>query len=156
MKVGIIVHSKTGNTFSVAEKLKERLTGDGTIVELRRIEPVGGEPAGIKDLSAITFEPSPEVTGFDRLIFAGPVRGFSMSPILGAYINKLPSLKNQKVDLFVTQSFPKPFLGGNQAISQMTAACTGKGAIIGKTGIVNNMSKKRQSMIEDVIERLSK
>ncbi len=43
MKIGIIVYSQTGNTFSVAEKLKAKLTAAGHNVNIERLTTVGGE-----------------------------------------------------------------------------------------------------------------
>ena len=36
MKIGIIVYSKTGNTYSVAEKLESSLAKAGHTVEIKR------------------------------------------------------------------------------------------------------------------------
>ena len=37
MKIGILVHSKTGNTYSVAEKLEERLLKEGHLVTFEKV-----------------------------------------------------------------------------------------------------------------------
>jgi len=155
MKISIIVHSKTGNTYFVAEKLKDKLVASGHSVNLNRIVPVGGEVANVTDIKSITFDPQPNVSGYDTVILCAPVRGFSISPVLAAYLSKIDTLKDQKVDLFVTQQFPYPWMGGNHAISQMRSNCESKGAIIGMTGIVNWSSKKREKMIEELVNKLT-
>jgi hypothetical protein len=155
MKIGIVIHSNTGNTYSVAEKLRDKLVTNGHSVEMRKIVPVDGENINESDITKITFNPQPNVTGFDELIICAPVRGFSISPVLAAYLSKINSLKGLKVDLFVTQYLPFTWMGGNRAISQMKSTCETKGAIVGKTGIINWKSKKKNYMISDVVERFS-
>jgi menaquinone-dependent protoporphyrinogen IX oxidase len=154
MKIRIIVHSQTGHTYTVAEKLKNKLTAGGHFVDLKKIEPVGGESLNNTDISKIAFDHQPNVSGYDAVIFCAPVRGGSISPVLAAYLAKIDTLKDKKVDLFVTQFFPYSWMGGKQAISQMRKKCEDKGAIIGTTGIVNWKNRKREKMIEEVVNKL--
>ncbi len=51
MKTAIIVHSLTGNTLSVAERLKDNLEKRGVSVYLEKIEPSGGENKNEMDLA---------------------------------------------------------------------------------------------------------
>jgi flavodoxin len=152
MKIGLFVHSHTGNTLSVAEQLTKKLQNDGHTVELRRLEPVGGENKNEIDINKISFKPEPEISGYDFVIIGAPVRGFSISPVLAAYLNKVPSLKGQKIDLFVTQAFPYSWMGGNNAIKQMRSACEKKGAVIGKTSIINWRNNKKEAQIRELID----
>ena len=156
MKIGIIVHSSTGNTYSVAQKLMEKLKSEGHTVDTKRIEPIGGDNTNISDISKIKFDVQPDVSQYDALLFAGPVRGFCISPVLAAYLALIPSLKGKKVGLFVTQMFPFPWMGGNHAIAQMKNICAAKGAVISETGIVNWKSKKREEKMITVVEKLSR
>jgi hypothetical protein len=64
-------------------------------------------------------------------------------------------LQGKKVACFVTEFFPFPWIGGNQAIGQMKKMCESKGATVGATGIVNWLNFRRKHQIHDVIERLS-
>ena len=106
------------------------------------------------DINKINFQPEPEISGYDLVIIGAPVRGFSISPVLAAYLNKVPSLKGQKIDLFVTQAFPYSWMGGNNAIKQMRNACEQKGATVVKTAIVNWRSKKKDAQIQELIKVL--
>lgn len=152
MKIGIIVHSQTGNTYSVAQKLQEKLQKTGQSADIQRIEPVDEKQGDAKKVQLKTI---PDISQYDALIFGGPVRGFSMSPVVAAYLSSIPSLQGKKVALMVTQSFPFPMLGGNQAISQMKKACESKGVLVCGTGIVNWSRKTREKMITEVVEKLS-
>lgn len=156
MKIGLFVHSFTGNTLSIAEQLTEKLQKGGHTVELKRLEPVGGEDKNEIDIHRISFQPEPEISGYDYVIIGAPVRGFSISPVLAAYLNKVPSLKGQKIDLFVTQAFPYRWMGGNNAIKQMRNTCEKMGAVVGNTAIINWRNKKKEAQIQELLELLGK
>lgn len=151
MKIGLFIHSHTGNTLAVADQLIEKLKKNGHSVELRKLEPVGGENTNEIDINKINFAPEPDMSGYDNVIIGAPVRGFSISPVLSAYVNKVSSLQGQKVDLFVTQAFPYAWMGGNNAIKQMRNICERKGAIVGKTAIINWKNKKKDTQIQELI-----
>jgi menaquinone-dependent protoporphyrinogen IX oxidase len=154
MNIGLLIHSLTGNTLSVAEQVREKLLKAGHTVELRKLEPVGGENTKEIDINRIFFQPEPEVSGFDYVIIGAPVRGFSISPVLASYLSRVPSLKGLKVELFVTQAFPYSWMGANNAIKQMRIACEKKGASIGNTAVVNWRSKKKEEQIRELINLL--
>ncbi len=156
MKIGIIVHSQTGNTYSVVQKLKEKLLRAGHSVNVERLEPADREKTNVKDATKIQLKAKPDISSYDRLIFAGPVQGASISSVLAFYLNQTASLQNKKVICLVTEFFPYPWMGGNHTISQMKNICESKGASIMGTGIVNWMGIKREKRIEDVVERLSR
>lgn len=152
MKIGIIVHSETGNTYSVALKLHEKLIAVGHLVEIERLRPIGAEQT---DANKIRFEKLPDTGRYDALVIGGPVRGFSISPVLAAFIEQTKSLQNKKVACFATQFFPYPWMGGNRTIAQTKKICESKGAEVLGTGIVNWKSKQREKKITEVVEKLS-
>jgi flavodoxin len=147
MKIGIIVFSFTGHTYSVAEKIKQGLLSKGCSVNLERVEIEGDKyPSN----GVFEFKTVPTVDKYDFLIFGSPVEGFMLSKVMEKYLNQITSLEKKKIACFVTQTFPYPWLGGNSAIKQMKRICEKKGAIIVETGIVNWSNKKRNEMIENV------
>ncbi len=154
MKIGLFIHSHTGNTLSVAEQLRDKLLMNGHIVELKKLEPTGGENTNVVDINKISFLPEPDMSGYDYVMIGAPVRGFSISPVLAAYLSKIAALKGQKVDLFVTQAFPYAWMGGNNAIKQMRNVCDQKGATVVNTAIVNWKNKKRDAQIQELITLL--
>lgn len=156
MKIGIMIHSNTGNTYSVAEKLRDKLIKDGHFVDLDKLEPVGGENTNETDIKKIIFDKQPDLSKYDALVFGGPVRGFSISPVLSAYLSLIPSLKNKKVSILVTEHFPYPWMGGNHTIGQIKKICESKGATIIATGVVNWKNKRREEKIVAVVDNLSK
>lgn len=134
IKIGIIVHSQTNNTYSVAQKLQEKLQEMGNDVEIKRVSMVGGDvPKNKKD---IQIEDPPEISGYDALIFAAPVHAFSLAPAMQVYLKQISSLHDKKVALFVTKGLPFKFTGGTRAIGQMKNICKSKGGKIVGTDIV--------------------
>ncbi len=147
-----IVHPHTGNTYSVAEKLQENLLRKGHSVSIEKIIALQDNQ---QDVQKIVLERIPQISGYDALIFGAPVRGFSLSPVMKAYISQIPSLQQKKVVCYVTEFFPYPWMGGNQAITQMTKICEAKNTKIIATGIVN-WSRYRDKKIAVVVEEFSK
>jgi flavodoxin len=152
MKIGIIVYSQTGNTYSVAQKLKERLSAAKHSVGLERLKLVGEFKPGLKEYR---FEALPDTAKYDALVLGSPVLGFSLSPVMKSYLAQRAAFKNTKVAFLVTEFFPFPWMGGNQAVGTMRRICESKGASVCGSGIVNWSSKRRNQQITEVVDRLS-
>ena len=153
MKIGIIVHSFTGNTLSVAEKIKEKLKIAGHEAQIAQIKIAGGEQPNMLQFS---IEDAPETSGYDALVIGAPVRAFQASPVIVAYLSGLPVLNGKKTAVFVTKQLPANWMGGNSAIKKMKALCSEKGANVVATGIVNWSNKNREQMIEEETEKICK
>jgi NAD(P)H dehydrogenase (quinone) len=152
MKIGIIVHSHTGNTYSVAQEIKDKLAAAGHNVCLERVSASNEDAA---EVGQVQLTGRPCIDEYDALIFGAPVRGFSLSPAMTAYLNQLGSISDKKTACFLTEYFPFPFMGGNQAMKQMKALCGRKGAKVCETGIVNWSNIRRGKMVTDIAERFS-
>ena len=144
MKIGIIVHSFTGNTFSVAQELQKELEKNGHNVVLKRIEVAGGEQQNMHEFK---LESPPKTDEYDALIFGAPVRGFSISPVISLYLSSLPSLKNKKVFCYVTKHLPSNWTGGNKAVKKMKAICESKGGDVIGTSIIFREGEERKQQI---------
>lgn len=155
MKTAIIVHSLTGNTLSVAERLKDTLEKRGVNVYLEKVEPAGGENKNEMDTTKIAFRNRLDLTEFDNIVIAGPVRGFSMSPVLKAYFDQ-SSLKNRKVYMFVTHFFPFAFMGGTSAINQMKNFVEQRGGIVLDSSIIDWKNPSRERKIQSLLDQFSK
>ncbi len=152
MKIGIMVHSQTGNTLSVAEKLLERLLKEGHTAELKKIIPFKeSDPRP----EAVQFQAKPPVEGYDALIVAAPVWGFSLSAVMRAYIAQMDLTKKPIIAGFVTHAFPLPWMGGTRAIKQMVNLCHAKGLRVAATGIINWSRKDRENQILALIEHFT-
>ena len=153
MKIGIIVHSQTGHTLLVGERLREKLQDDGHEVQLRRMQNL--EQAEPKNPTNVQLDSLPETAGFDALIFGAWVQAFTLCPGFIKYVEQLPNLGQAQVSCFLTQQFRYKWLGGNRAMSQMTSSLEAKGAVVNATAIINWSHKKREQQIEELAERFT-
>lgn len=153
MKVGIIVHSQTGHTLSVTEKLKEKLSAAGHSVNVEQITPVDPKQT---DPKKVRIEKLPDLSAYDALVLAAPVQAFSVSPVMKAYLPQLPALNGKKVAAFVTKGLPFKWTGGNKAILQIKSAVESKGGNVVGTGIVVWPGGNRDKKVADLVEQLSK
>lgn len=150
MKVGIIVHSHTGNTLFIAEKLQQAMKDGGHSVQVERVTAV--DPQAKK----IELKDVPDISQYDTVIFAAPVWAFSLSPVMALYLKQVPRLEGKAIGCFVSQGLPFPWLGGTRAIRQMVTACEALGGTVYGTGIVNWTNKGKEKGIAQVIEGLGK
>ena len=149
MKIGIIIHSHTGNTLSVGEKLREVWGNEGHEVTLERVRAENEEPS---EALKTELAEAPEIGPYDVVVFGAPVRGFSLSPVMKKYLNQMGSLKGKEVYCFVTQQLKSPIFGGNHSLGQMKQLCAVKGQRVTKSGIINWSNKKREEMIESLVK----
>jgi len=147
MKIGIIVHSQTGHTLSVAEKILEKLTSRGHLVMIEKLTVLGEAKPGMKE---IAFGTLPDLRKYDAFIFASPVEAFSLSAAMMGYLGQIPSLNSKNAACFVTQHFPYPWMGGNRSAKQMKHILVKKEATIVGTGVINwvNATKREQQISE--------
>ncbi len=117
MKVGIVIHSQTGNTASLAGKIAEALRQKGHEAEVHLLRPVGVVKPSSKK---IEFRREPDLSEYDTILYGCPVWAFNASNVIVAYLNKLTVLKGIKVLPFVTHGLFK-FMGAKRAIDRMTS-----------------------------------
>jgi flavodoxin len=152
MKIGIIVYSRTGNTQSVAEKLKEKLAAGGHSVEIARVVPEDGVQPVQRNPALKT---RPAVDAYEALVFGSPVQAFSLAQVTDSYLSQLDSLAGKKVALLVTEALPYPWMGGNRAVSRMKKLAASKGAEVLGFGIVNWSRRDREQRISRVVDDLA-
>lgn len=150
MKTGIIVCSQTGNTLAVAQRIQETIIAPDNDVSILRVSALNEQEA---DVSKIQLSENPETSGFDVLIFGSPVHGFSLAPVMMAYLNQNPSLSGKRVACYVTQGLPQSWMGGKRALRQMVDICEKKGASIYSKGIVN---WPKPLVREELIQKLAR
>ncbi len=153
MDIGIIVYSQTGNTYEVAERLKERLRRQGHSVNLDRVTIEGKASSGTRE---VKFTHVPGVKGYEHIIFGSPVHAFSLPVPTRAYLEQLPSLEGKESSLFVTKQLPFKWTGGTQTLGMMEKLCRAKGATVKMKEIVFWRGKQREEKIVRCMENLSK
>lgn len=153
MKIGIIIHSQTGHTLSVAEKIREGLLAKGHTATIERITASNESE---QNVDKIDLTAKPRIDGYDLLIFGAPVHGFALSAVMQAYLRQLQLQGSVSAEGFVTQFFPSPMLGGNQSIKGLRELCSSKGIAITKTQVINWVNpKRRQKLIEQAVDALT-
>lgn len=152
MNIGIIVHSHTGNTLFVAQKLQEKLNEEGHKAVIEKIVVVDENPS----INEVNLSYIPKVDSYDMVILAYPVRGFMVSPAMKAYLKNTSNFPKNKVGVLCTHHFPFAFLGGNQTINEMKRILSNNEVVC--SGVVNWSSRKRQnnidSLIKDFVEKI--
>ncbi len=152
MNIGLVVYSWSGNTLSVAERLKERLATVGHSVDLIQVQVIGERKRGAPDFELAAL---PDIGGYEALVFGAAVEAFSLSPVLAAYLKRIESLAGQQVACLVTQQFPYPWMGGHRAVRQMRKLCQAKGATIAGSAVVNWAASRREKTMAAAIDRLA-
>jgi NAD(P)H dehydrogenase (quinone) len=153
MNIGIIVYSQTGNTYSVAEKLKQKLAASNHTVTVEKVIPSGDVRPGMKN---VRFDTLPAVEKYDALVFGAPVQAFSLSVVMSAYLDQLSSLSGKKTVCFVTKALPFNWTGANSALNKMKSICESKSAKIDGTGVVHWGKTVREQSISSLLEETAK
>lgn len=151
MKIGIIVYSQTGNTWSVAQKLETKLAAAGHSATLERITIVGEASPG----TPVQFQTLPDVGPYEAIAFGAPVQAFSLATAMKGYLQQIASLQGKQVACFVTKQLPFYWTGGNQALGTMRRICQSKGATVREMGIALWGSKQREQEIANLVNKLS-
>lgn len=151
MNIGLVVYSYTGNTLSVVKALQAAFENTGILSTVETVKADNEDP----NAKSFNLTNKPEIGAYETLIFASPVRGFMLSPIMSTYMNQLDSLAGKKVACVVTHHFPFPWLGGNQTISAMRKIVEAKGGICVATGVIDWKSRKRQNQITSLCQSLT-
>jgi flavodoxin len=152
MNIGIIVYSFSGNTLSVASRLKEKLSAAGHMVTVERIETMG--PATLAAESA-ELKTRPAIDAYDGLVFGTPVRGGVLPEPMTNYLEQLPSLEGKRVVLLVTGFFPFAGWGREQTTAQLRQICESKDATVRGAASVGWFSLSRKRQISAAVDSLS-
>lgn len=147
MNIGIIVYSQTGNTLSVAQRMQESLIAAGHTVQIGRITLQQSTGAG----TSAPLADIPSVSGYDAVIFAAPVQGFSLCRAMTKYLQQLPDLRGLPVACFITQALTKKWMGGNHAWNTMRELLLEKGTEPTRIGHVHWRSGERDALIADAV-----
>ena len=152
MNIGMVVYSRTGNTLSVAKKLKERLSAAGHTVTLQRLEAVGPISLGP---SSPELKTVPAIGEYEAVVLGSSVQGGVLPPIMMSYLQKVTSFEGKKVACLVTGFFPSAGWGRNQTVAQIVEICESKGTTVCGSGSVGWFSLRRGQQISKVVDDLS-
>ena len=153
MKIGIVIHSKTGHTAGVGQKILAELVKNGYPAEYQALS--ARNDAEMK-VELVELEGVPSLESYDVVILGAPVRAFSLSPVMKSYLRQVKTGQSQTVLCFVTHQFPFPWMGGNQAIRQFKEACASKDLKVVGTQIVDWSNKNRETSIGNLVDGFTK
>jgi flavodoxin len=108
MKIGIVYYSRTGNTKSVANRLKENFTEmkkDVEMIEILHEKKPGflkAGRAGIKQIELPIKNTDFNISKFDMILVGMPVWGFNPCPFFRSYFNNIEKLDGKKFGVFLT------------------------------------------------------
>ena len=150
MNIGIFVNSKTGNTLSVAEKLRERLLALGHTVALERVVASND---GEMDINKIVISNPPSTQGYDLLVFAAPVNGFRLAFAMQAYL-RLAFARRQTAGWFSSRRHSHS-PGWAVTVPQRHGKLVNcQRRYISATGVVNWRSPRTRILIAKTIENI--
>jgi hypothetical protein len=150
MKVGIIVHSFTGNTLTVAEKVKETLEAAGHAVTLERVTVKDENPNAA---TPVTLANAPEAAGYD-LALSRARTGVLAFAGMKTYLEQISDLQGCKVGCFVTHFFPSRGWGRSTRFPDGKPARRKHGHVVAD-GSVSWSRKSRQQQIDRVAETMA-
>ena len=151
MKIGIVVHSNSGHTLTVAEQLRDRLAADGLDVTLHQVEAAKLARPGS---TSVSLRRRLALDGYDKLAIGSPVNGGSVSGPMATFLDGVPSLEGQHVAFVVTHFFRLGW-GAEQAIEQMTELYESKGGTVIGWADVRWPNLRRRRDIRRAVDKLS-
>ena len=150
MRVGIIVHSQSGHTLAVAQKLEEKLAEEGHDVSLNRVE--AAEPT-TSSACGVAPRTKPAAARYEKIVFGSPVRGGELPPPMARYLDQVSSLGGKPVAFLLTH-FLRRAWGTEQTIAQMTELCESKGATVVGSADVRWPNLQRGRDIQKAVDKL--
>ncbi len=126
MKIGIFVHSQSGNTARLALAVTHALREKGHDVSVELLRPVGKIRLGA---GRVEFRNLPDASGFDVVLMGGPMRFLNASPVLISAVKQMKGLAGKKTLYFLTSFFPNGISGSARAHATMTGLFAGQGSV---------------------------
>lgn len=154
MHLGIIIHSQSGHTASVARAIAEKFRGRGHEVDLKLLLTSGMSKPGSRNFSICNAPEDEEIASFDALLVGGPVWGFRASPVIREFLTWLKKLEGKKALAFVTHGLPWPTLGANQAIHAMNEDLRASGATVLPGEALHYFFGIRKAKLAEALDRI--
>jgi flavodoxin len=151
MNIGIVVYSKTGNTFEVAQKLDQMIESIGNESTIERIISTNDEE---NDLKKIEINGVSNLLKYDLVVFASPVHAFSLPPIMKKAMESIDQIKVPAI-CFVTMALPFKWMGGTRTINGMKLYVNSLGGEILDSDIIR-WTKDHEDKVDEFILRVKK
>lgn len=151
MHIGLIIHSQTGHTLAVAEKLVSVLEKAGHTVTFTHLKSEKASDG--KATQPLVF---PSLDTYDGIVFGSHVEAFQLALPMKEALDRMGPLNGKIIGCLVTQQLKKPWLGGSWASMKMSKICTLKGGQVKAVTSVQWSSSERESLIENALGELEK
>ena len=151
MKLALVVYSQTGNTRSVAEKIRSRLIGEGYVADYIA---VSHEPKkdGNNPMEKVSFSSMPDLSEYDMVVFGAYTEAFNLSRVMQQFLSQIEESGKDAVCL-TTQQFMKSWLGGNAAQKKMKKLLEQKGYnVIGGAHVNWKLEEGRDERINTAVD----
>ncbi len=125
MNVGIVIHSQTGHTEQVANKIKDLLDEKGQKTDYLKLRVPKNESRSNGD---IKFIDTPDLSTYDMIIFGSHVEAFNLARVMQNYLRNIDTIEGKKVICLLTQGLPYKWMGAKNALNQMRTLLKRKGA----------------------------
>ena len=147
MNIGIVIHSNTGNTEYVANKIKEVLKKKDHNIDYKKLQLVSYKKSDTK------IKEMPDLSSYDAIIFGSHVEAFSLEAVIKAYLDKIEDISGKKVVCLTTQGLPFKWMGANNALKQMSALVKAKGGdVIATEDVSFSNHQKREGKILETVQ----
>ena len=150
MKLALIVYSQTGNTRSVAEKIRSRLISDGHVADYIPVEHTPKQDSN-NAFEKVVFKGLPDISDYDYFVFGAYTEAFNLSRVMQQFLKQLEPSEKKAVCL-TTQGLMKRWLGGNAAQKKMRKLLEEKGYnVIGSAHVNWNAEEGRDDRINTAV-----
>lgn len=130
MNIGIVVHSQSGHTATLAKAIAEKFRQNNHEVDIMPLLTTGLAKPGSRHFTICNAPDQEELERFDAILFGGPVWGFKASPVIKEFLSWMKKIDTKKVASFVTYGLPWPSCGANQAIRSMNQELRASGGTV--------------------------
>lgn len=153
MKIGFLVHSQSGNTLSIVNRLCDvfKMAGHEVYITHIKSSDVNRSMQFPQELVIIQDNLPNQV---DVLFIAGWVQAFSLCRGLQYYLNQF-NIKSNEINLFLTHHFPFEWMGGTHALKQLKSITSKFNSQVVDTKIFNWSRKNNQDKIQQWVDYIT-
>lgn len=156
MNIGIVVHSLSGHTQAMAERIAQKLREKNHSVTLTQLQTdVPIKSGSVHQAMKFSIVNLPDCSACDAILVGGPVWAFSASPVIVAAIESLKNITGKTALPFATMAFPFSFMGGNQALGLMSRKLSAGGASVRPGFVVSRLFHDFQKEIDETAAKIA-
>ncbi|MBN2035473.1 MAG: hypothetical protein JW768_01905 [Chitinispirillaceae bacterium] len=156
MHIGIIIHSQSGHTATVAKAIAGKFREAGHEVDLKLLMTTGMLRPGSRHFTICNAPDEEDIAQWEAILVGGPVWGFKASPVIVEFLTWLKKLDGRKTLSFVTHGLPWPALGANQAIRAMNEDLKASGGTVMPGEILHYFFGVNKQKLNAAVERIFK